>query len=85
MKWCVRSLDRGAGGRVVGERWCALAPSRQPTRGEPRYRDHEPTACGMVVTFPCGYERREPTCEGCNEADDAHAPGIDEETGPQVA
>lgn len=61
-QWCVLSLDRDAIGRPIKRRWCVL---KRRVRGkQPRYRDHEETACcGMQITFPAGYEYREPTCE----------------------
>ena len=62
MTWCVQSLDRDERGRVLVDRWCVLA---RRVRGNPEYRDNERTACcGMVVTLPCGYADREPTCDG---------------------
>jgi hypothetical protein len=58
--WCVMSLDRADGFMV--ERWCAMLV--QP-KGEPRYRDYVRSDCGYTVTLPCGFEKREPTCEEC--------------------
>ena len=63
VSWCVKSFDRDSHGRVTGERWCRMA--RRVYGDQPAYRDSEQTACcGGYVTLPCGYEKREPTCDG---------------------
>lgn len=50
--WCVSHRDG----------WCAM--KTQPV-GQPQYRDHKPTLCGMVVTLPWGFSRMIPSCEEC--------------------
>lgn len=61
--WCVLSLGRDKDGRVNNRRWCRLA--HQP-KIEPRYSDTKRTACGYVVTLPCGIEFRTPDCKECS-------------------
>jgi hypothetical protein len=56
---CVMSFDRDADGRVIGRRWCA---TRKKTT---RYQDHVRTLCDMVVTLPCGIDKRHPDCPEC--------------------
>ena len=57
--WCVASIDRPSGAL----RWCSM--KRRVYGSEPRYREYETTGCcDLVVTAPCGYERRLPTCDG---------------------
>lgn len=62
--WCVKHLERDHDGAVRWEWWCRLA--HQP-KTQPRYSDTKKTACGYVVTLPCGFERRRPTCTECLE------------------
>lgn len=63
--WCVASLDWRMvdGQRFTTVRWCEM--ERRVRGKEPKYRDAEKTkCCGQVVNLPCGYEKREPTCDG---------------------
>lgn len=55
VRWCVRQR---AG-------WCAVLGNVEPAEGS----DWVPTLCGARdhtgITFPGGYERREPDCPDC--------------------
>lgn len=52
--------------RITGKtEWCAAASQRHPPREE---ADNVATKCKQYVTFPCGVEKRAPTCEECSTA-----------------
>ena len=59
MYMAVKYLRRG---EVIGDGWCYTA-DEEPDKAS----EHVDTACGSVVTLPCGFARRSATCRECKE------------------
>ena len=55
---CVKWAER-KDGRVDHTGWCAT--KRKTTH----YSDHVKTLCSLIVSFPWGLKRRQPTCSEC--------------------
>lgn len=59
---CVRWMERGETGFVIGEHWCAVKAGE---RTQPENYMGVKTICDRTIGMPWGYDQRLPDCKEC--------------------